>query len=122
MTDLTIIEDGKDDTLINFTETEFKTVPELPGVSLGNIIIFRENIAQASNIEPFPSKYKDGYIDRIFEIFIVASFLNRKELNIQAGTSNPKKIWLSIWHLLKDEFKQDSFVINISTGDISAQV
>lgn len=122
MAGIKILNVNEDENTIEFTKDEIQTVPELPGVSLGRLVIFRDDLEKQAKIPKIPTQYKDGYVDRIFEVFVAAKLL----LTASEGPAGidvdfiekTRPIWLSIWHILKDEFKQDSFIINLTTGEV----
>ncbi len=115
---LTVI--AENETKIEFTSEEI-AVLEMPGISLGHLVIFRDKMEKLFNLEPIPTQYKDGFIDRLFEVqyatkLVLHGIKNAEEIG------KKKEIWSWIWHILKDEFKFNSYVINIVTGEISIDI
>lgn len=117
---------AKDEIKIEFTAEEVAAL-EMPGISLGHLVVFRDKMEKLFKLEPLPTQYKDGFIDRIFEVHYAAKLVLHsleyvdQEENL-GKTPRQKEIWSWIWHILKDEFKVNNYVINITTGDISVDI
>ncbi len=121
---------AKDETKIEFTSEDIAAL-EMPGISLGHLVCKRDDLEKAFKLDAYPTQYKDGFIDRIFEIHYVAKLMlhsvteelgdDYSEANFGKDPEN-RKIWSWIWHILKDEYKSNNFVINILTGEISLDI
>ena len=107
---------AKSEMTIEFTSKEIAAL-RLPGISLGNLVVFRDKMEKIFKLEPIPTQYRDGFVDRIFEITYISKLMNHKEILADVKDYD-KEIWSWIWHILKDEFKFDSFVINMNTGEM----
>ncbi len=111
---------AKDETKIEFTAEEVAAL-DMPGISLGHLVIFRDKLEKLFKLEPHPTQYKDGFIDRMFEVTYTAKLvLHAIEINDEYldKTLRQKEIWSWMWHILKDEFKFNNYVINLLTGEI----
>ena len=110
-------------TVITDTETKFEfnskevAALKMPGISLGSLVTFIEKMEKLCEIEPIPCQYKDGFIDRTFQASYAAKLMLHKEG--QKAKDYDKEIWSWIWHILKDEHKFNSYIINLLTGEIN---
>ncbi len=114
------------ETKIEFTREDIAAIAlDMPGISLGYLVQMRDALEKTLRLEPQPTHYKDGFIDRLFEVHYTAKLMlhgingldDKTEADFDKDPGN-RKIWSWIWHILKDEFKFNSFVINILTGEI----
>lgn len=113
---------SKEETKIEFSTKELAAL-KLPGISLGHIVIFRDKMEKLFKLESRPTQYKDGFIDRLFEVHYAATLIlhgikDTDQEKLIGKTSHQREIWSWIWHILKDEFKFNNYVINLETGKI----
>lgn len=117
---------AESETKIEFTREDLAAIAlDMPGISLGHLVCKRDDLEKTFKFEPQPTQYKDGFIDRLFEVHYTAKLMlhgvnglpDASEENFCKDPGN-KKIWSWMWHILKDEFKFNNFVINILTGEI----
>lgn len=118
---------------IEFTPEDIAALKDMPGISLGHLMCKRERLEKLFKFKSYPTQYKNGFIDRMFEIHYVAKLLlhgteqleDRSEETFSDNTLTElknKEIWSWIWHILKDEYKFNHFIINILTGEISIDI
>lgn len=113
-------------TVITDTETKFEFTSKevaalkMPGISLGYLVTFIEKMEKLCEIEPIPTQYKDGFIDRTFQASYAAKLMLHKE--DQSPEDYDKEVWSWIWHILKDEHKFNAYIINLLTGEINIDI
>lgn len=119
----------KNETKIEFTPEDIAALEDMPGISLGHLVCKRYQLEKLFEFDEYPTQYKNGFIDRIFEIHYVSKLMlyavneldDDLEENFGKDLEN-RKIWSWIWHILKDEYKFNNYVLNIPTGEISIDI
>ena len=116
---LKIIDESE--TNIEFTSEEVAAL-KMPGISLGHLVLFRDKMEKMFGLEHLPTQYKEGFVDRIFEAhYAIKLLLKGIEDNVHCVDSQ-KQIWTWIWHILKDEYKVNSYEVNLLTGEINIDI
>ena len=115
---LTVISNTETEEKIEFSTEEVAAL-KMPGISLGSLVTLIEKMERMYNIEPIPTQYKDGFIDRTFQASYAAKLMLHKGL---VANDFDKEIWSWIWHILKDEHKFNAYIINLLTGEINIDI
>lgn len=124
MSTLKIISMGGNETIIEFTKEDLELTPALPGISLGHVVIFKDRLQEKLGLPPTNPRYKDGYIDRIHEVMITSQImvaLNKATMDKFGDAIDFKNIWICILHLLRDELKGSSFLVDLNTANVSIE-
>ena len=116
---LTVISNSETEEKFEFSTEEIAAL-KLPGISLGSLVTLIEKMERIYDIEPIPTQYKDGFIDRTFQASYAAKLMLHKEG--QEAHDYDKEIWSWIWHILKDEHKFNAYIINLLTGEINIDI
>ncbi len=120
---------GNMETNIEFTTEEVAALDDMPGKSLGHLVVFIDQMEKLFKLEPIPTQYKDGFIDRTFKCHHAAKLMlhavndlsDKTEEDLGKDEGN-RKIWSWIWHILKDEYKFNAYVIDTEAGEINIDI
>lgn len=82
---------------------------DLPGISLGKLITFRDEYAKELDTE-FPCKYESGKCDVLNEVL---SFFVFAIDNYDKAEHKIKRLFTDCWYLINDNFRDNYDAINV---------